>query len=600
MSKIIVLDPGHGGTTTVGGSSPNNATSFSGVLEKTMVLDMANRILLALNARAPEVQVILTRVTDVNVGISARARVAANHQADLFLSLHFNATAGARGVETWIRGVGRGNINFAGDREFARRIQSAMVAAIRSHDSTTPDRGVKSDDDRPQGIGVLNDVSLGNSAGGSHLCRACLAEIEFIDHPAVDRLFNTGTNVETVRNDVASAIAEALLAELGVAFSADAILLAVPPNDGPGLIVAGPADNSGVPTPETIRLGSKLFSGNAALEAVADETLELTNSSQRREEVGLVQDALILLAGLGGNYQVDLGSSRQFRGFYGPKTRDAVMNFERDFHLTTNGIVDAETLIALDRALTRNEQGFNPLPVLPPAALTPGAYSPPPASAGLFHGVDFSKADAVPGAKYLHAYASADADQASGDPSNCKALLKFPQALFFEAKMAICADGSPRALVIYSPYGQRETAFTFPRVANGYFNAEEVPYIVLPGKTSGRDFVGDFGIKPLDLGVVIANGQVTPAFYGEVGPTFRIGEASIQVHENLPVRFPWTTTAKTHVRNASVPGQILYLVFPGTAIPRPAQGMSPAEWLTATLEAATARFEAFVASGGTA
>jgi hypothetical protein len=31
---IIVLDPGHGGTTKIGGSSANNATSVSGIPEK--------------------------------------------------------------------------------------------------------------------------------------------------------------------------------------------------------------------------------------------------------------------------------------------------------------------------------------------------------------------------------------------------------------------------------------------------------------------------------------------------------------------------------------------------------------------------------------
>jgi N-acetylmuramoyl-L-alanine amidase len=354
-----------------------------------------------------------------------------------------------------------------------------------------------------------------------------------------------------------------------------------------------------LPMPASRRLRSRLLSGNAKLEAVASEHIELTNSSQQREEVGLVQDALNVLAGLGGNYRVDVGPIGEFRGFYGPKTRDAVQRFERDFHLTVNGIVDAETLLALDDALIRNEQGVNPIPLLSPIVSGASGYTPPAASASLFAGVDFSKGDAATGAKYRVAYAAADSDSqlAKSDPSNCRALLKFSKAVYFEAKMAICADGSPRALTIDSPFGQTATAFTFPKVKKGYFNAEEVPYIVLPGKASGRDFVGDFGIKPLDLGVVIAGGQVTPAFYGEVGPTFRIGEASIQVHENLPVKFPWTSSAKTHVRNASVPGEICYLIFPATAVAR-TPAMSAEGWLQATLNGAMDEFNKWVQSGG--
>ena len=65
------------------------------------------------------------------------------------------------------------------------------------------------------------------------------------------------------------------------------------------------------------------------------------------------------------------------------------------------------------------------------------------------------------------------------------------------------------------------------------------------------------------------------------------------------VRFPWTTTAKTSIRNASVEGAVLYFVFPGTAVPKSAE-MTAEQWLEATLQAATDRFDAFLASGGAA
>ena len=225
MNKVIVLDPGHGGNATVGGSLPNKAVSSTGVLEKTMTLEFARIIRNALLARSKEITVVLTRETDINLRLAARAEVAAAKQADLFLSIHLNARhpnfsgETIRGVETWVRGIRRGNLNFSADSAFARRIQQAMVTALRAHDSATPDGGVKSDDDRPLSLGVLSPTSLGNTASGSHFCRACLAQVEYIDNPVVDELLNTGSNVNGVRSDIAALLAEALLDELAVPFS---------------------------------------------------------------------------------------------------------------------------------------------------------------------------------------------------------------------------------------------------------------------------------------------------------------------------------------------------------------------------------------------
>jgi N-acetylmuramoyl-L-alanine amidase len=57
---------------------------------------------------------------------------------------------------------------------------------------------------------VLRDDLLGNTAaGGASL--ACLLEVEFLDVPAVDALFNTGPNAAAVRTRVAAAIAQSLL-----------------------------------------------------------------------------------------------------------------------------------------------------------------------------------------------------------------------------------------------------------------------------------------------------------------------------------------------------------------------------------------------------
>lgn len=219
---VVVIDPGHGGTVRIGGSSPNNARSPSGVLEKELTLEIAHLVRSALADRAPRLRVELTRTTDTNLGLADRARVAKTAKADLFLSIHFNGFDGvARGVEALVRPKSGGNLNYGEDHAFAERVQRNVHSALLAFDPTTPSRGVKDQD-----LGVLRDEFLGNSSA-SHPCRACLLEVEFMDVPKVDELFNTGPRIDEVRRSVATAIAEAILAELGVAAAEDPMALNV-------------------------------------------------------------------------------------------------------------------------------------------------------------------------------------------------------------------------------------------------------------------------------------------------------------------------------------------------------------------------------------
>ncbi|MFN0172181.1 MAG: N-acetylmuramoyl-L-alanine amidase [Bryobacteraceae bacterium] len=216
---VLVIDPGHGGTVPVGGSSPNNASSASGELEKNWTLDVAKRTRASVLSKAvlagKNVEVILTRETDSNKGLSARANVARTSGAKLFLSIHFNgANKKVRGLETLIHPV---NVNKAEDRAFAETVQNRVLVALNQIDPSTKNlpkynRGVKE-----QVLGVLSDVALGNSVS-SNPCRACLVEIEFMDVPEVDQLFrvNVPQAAATARNrqKVADALAEALLAHV--------------------------------------------------------------------------------------------------------------------------------------------------------------------------------------------------------------------------------------------------------------------------------------------------------------------------------------------------------------------------------------------------
>jgi N-acetylmuramoyl-L-alanine amidase len=89
-SRVIVIDPGHGGSNT------GTRSVADGRLEKQFTLDWARRLaeLLATNGW----QVFLTRSNDVDVSLAERTAIAEQHKADLFLSLHFNSP-GAGGRE---------------------------------------------------------------------------------------------------------------------------------------------------------------------------------------------------------------------------------------------------------------------------------------------------------------------------------------------------------------------------------------------------------------------------------------------------------------------------------------------------------------------
>jgi N-acetylmuramoyl-L-alanine amidase len=82
--RTIVIDPGHGG-------DENGARGEKGTLEKNVTLSVARRLKGALEGRLG-VRVLLTRDGDQTVALDQRAAVANNNKADLFISLHANAS----------------------------------------------------------------------------------------------------------------------------------------------------------------------------------------------------------------------------------------------------------------------------------------------------------------------------------------------------------------------------------------------------------------------------------------------------------------------------------------------------------------------------
>jgi len=93
----VVLDAGHGGSNTGG------AGVVAGIYEKRITLALT-RLVAAKLAAVPGIEVVLTRQGDEFVTLRERVRMANAARADLFLSIHTNAspTRTQRGFETWI------------------------------------------------------------------------------------------------------------------------------------------------------------------------------------------------------------------------------------------------------------------------------------------------------------------------------------------------------------------------------------------------------------------------------------------------------------------------------------------------------------------
>ena len=97
----IVIDPGHGG-------KDSGAIGKRGLMEKTVVLDIAKR-LKALIEKNTNYKAILTRETDIFIPLEERTVIANIKKADLFISIHANASRkrDAIGIETYFQGIPR-------------------------------------------------------------------------------------------------------------------------------------------------------------------------------------------------------------------------------------------------------------------------------------------------------------------------------------------------------------------------------------------------------------------------------------------------------------------------------------------------------------
>lgn len=121
----VVLDPGHGGKDA-------GAVGPAGVREKDVTLDIAHRVAPVLAEKG--VQVVLTRDDDRFVSLEERTARANAFGADLFVSIHCNASEsrGRRGIETYVLDTTRDEIaaRVAARENATTQAASAELASI--------------------------------------------------------------------------------------------------------------------------------------------------------------------------------------------------------------------------------------------------------------------------------------------------------------------------------------------------------------------------------------------------------------------------------------------------------------------------------------
>ena len=209
LSKIV-LDAGHGG-------EDPGAHGHGGLLEKNVCLDIVLRTKAELARLAPDLKVVLTRHDDTFISLRERTEIANKEDADLFVSVHNNASPdpGSKGTQV-----------FFYDQATSERAAADLVARenedVNELDVLLTDLAKSAV--RDQSISLADKVQkdLGVTLGLRHrslsyapffvLARtkmpAILIEVAFITHPQEEKLLGSAE----WRQEVASSIARGLVA----------------------------------------------------------------------------------------------------------------------------------------------------------------------------------------------------------------------------------------------------------------------------------------------------------------------------------------------------------------------------------------------------
>ena len=192
-SYTIYIDPGHGGV--------DSGASYGGVYEKNLALSVANK--LKANLIQLGYQVLMTRTDDYSVDFKTeRSQMANQSNADLFISIHFNATglpsSNATGIETYWYQYDpeyQPKINAAMHNDPTRLAESEILAnqiqASLISETGAVNRGVRRDT-----FAVLRETAI----------PAILVELGFMDNPSDLQKINQDSYQTKLANALAQGI----------------------------------------------------------------------------------------------------------------------------------------------------------------------------------------------------------------------------------------------------------------------------------------------------------------------------------------------------------------------------------------------------------
>ncbi|MFN3396789.1 MAG: N-acetylmuramoyl-L-alanine amidase [Thermodesulfovibrionales bacterium] len=221
--RIIVIDPGHGG-------HDPGAIGPTGLKEKDVVLDIALKLRNILSSD-PALEVHMTRDRDIFIPLEERTAIARKKEADLFLSIHANASPNraARGVETYL-------LNWTNDEEAIRvaarenyismkRMKEKMAAYRNDVERILNDLSRDYKRDESLKLAHLVQNSITSDIGKEHKRKinlgvkqalfyvlvgasmpSILAEVSFISNPEEERLLSREDYRFIIANSIARGI----------------------------------------------------------------------------------------------------------------------------------------------------------------------------------------------------------------------------------------------------------------------------------------------------------------------------------------------------------------------------------------------------------
>jgi N-acetylmuramoyl-L-alanine amidase len=178
--KIVIIDAGHGG-------SDPGTTGYSSKYEKDFTLPLALKVQ-ALLLKEPDIEVIMTRESDVYPTRTERVQLANKLMADVFVSIHGNSVLKSpqvTGTETFY-------YKRSSSKDLADVIHKHLIEAIG-----LKDRGVKE-----KSLQVIRETTM----------PAVLLEIGFLSNPEEEALMRS----DSFQNIAAQAIVDGIKEYLGI------------------------------------------------------------------------------------------------------------------------------------------------------------------------------------------------------------------------------------------------------------------------------------------------------------------------------------------------------------------------------------------------